>query len=80
MTYVFFDNCLNNPFEELKQSFSSQLVATITHQSHLCPLPLTVQPIIWNYDHCLRLYPTPHTVSQLNVVCANLASKNIFEL
>nr|BAD10772.1 DNA polymerase epsilon subunit B-like protein [Oryza sativa Japonica Group] len=41
---------------------SSELVATITHQSHLCPLPLTVQPIIWNYDHCLRLYPTPHTI------------------
>ncbi|KAM0904136.1 hypothetical protein ACQ4PT_018193 [Festuca glaucescens] len=37
-------------------------LATITHQSHLCPLPLTVQPIIWNYDHCLRLYPTPHTI------------------
>lgn len=39
-----------------------QLVYTITHQSHLCPLPLMVQPIIWNYDHSLRLYPTPHTV------------------
>jgi len=39
-----------------------QLVATITHQSHLCPLPLIVQPIVWNYDHCLYLYPTPHTV------------------
>ncbi|RZB92415.1 DNA polymerase epsilon subunit B [Glycine soja] len=38
------------------------LVATITHQSHLCPLPLTVQPNIWNYDHCLYLYPTPHTI------------------
>ncbi|KAG5127001.1 hypothetical protein JHK82_027836 [Glycine max] len=38
------------------------LVVTITHQSHLCPLPLTVQPITWNYDHCLYLYPTPHTV------------------
>ncbi|KAJ0981216.1 hypothetical protein J5N97_009471 [Dioscorea zingiberensis] len=44
----------SDPFEHL--------VATITHQSHLCPLPLTVQPIIWNYDHCLRLYPTPHTI------------------
>lgn len=42
--------------------FSLQLVATIIHQSHLCPLPLTVQPIIWNYDHGLHLYPTPHTV------------------
>ncbi|ONK66175.1 uncharacterized protein A4U43_C06F4900 [Asparagus officinalis] len=44
----------SDPFEHL--------VATITHQSHLCPLPLTIQPIIWNYDHCLRLYPTPHTI------------------
>lgn len=47
---------------EINQSFFFQLVATITHQSHLCPLPLTVQPIIWNYDHCLRLYPTPDMV------------------
>ncbi|KAH0436727.1 hypothetical protein IEQ34_026355 [Dendrobium chrysotoxum] len=47
--------------EETTDPFE-HLVATITHQSHLCPLPLTVQPIIWNYDHCLRLYPTPHTI------------------
>ncbi|KAG0467582.1 hypothetical protein HPP92_019162 [Vanilla planifolia] len=47
--------------EETSDPFE-HLVATITHQSHLCPLPLTVQPIIWNYDHCLRLYPTPHTI------------------
>uniref|UniRef100_A0A453E8Y0 DNA polymerase II subunit 2 n=1 Tax=Aegilops tauschii subsp. strangulata TaxID=200361 RepID=A0A453E8Y0_AEGTS len=47
---------------EINQSFFFQLVATITHQSHLCPLPLTVQPIIWNYDHCLRLYPTPDMI------------------
>lgn len=47
--------------EETTEPFE-HLVATITHQSHLCPLPLTVQPIIWNYDHCLRLYPTPHAI------------------
>ncbi|XP_020587022.1 DNA polymerase epsilon subunit B [Phalaenopsis equestris] len=47
--------------EETTDPFE-HLVATITHQSHLCPLPLTVQPIIWNYDHCLQLYPTPHTI------------------
>ncbi|XP_073109974.1 DNA polymerase epsilon subunit B-like [Elaeis guineensis] len=47
--------------EETSDPFE-HLVATITHQGHLCPLPLTVQPIIWNYDHCLRLYPTPHTI------------------
>jgi hypothetical protein len=42
--------------------FKLQLVATITHQSHLCPFPLTKEPIAWNYDHSLHLYPTPHTV------------------
>ncbi|CAN1180291.1 DNA polymerase epsilon subunit B [Linum perenne] len=42
--------------------FRLQLVATITHQSHLCPLPLIVQPVIWNYDHSLHLYPSPHTI------------------
>ncbi|KAG1334197.1 DNA polymerase epsilon subunit B [Cocos nucifera] len=47
--------------EETSDPFE-HLVATITHQGHLCPLPLTVQPIIWNYDHCLQLYPTPHTI------------------
>ncbi|XP_010489310.1 PREDICTED: DNA polymerase epsilon subunit B-like isoform X2 [Camelina sativa] len=44
----------NDPFEDLD--------STIIHQSHLCPLPLMEQPIIWNYDHCLQLYPTPHTI------------------
>ncbi|CAH8264392.1 unnamed protein product [Arabidopsis lyrata] len=43
----------NDPFEHL--------VSKLIHQSHLCPLPLLFQPIIWNYDHCLRLYPTPYT-------------------
>ncbi|KAG6543897.1 hypothetical protein Mapa_014737 [Marchantia paleacea] len=42
--------------------FLSQLVATVLHQSHLCPLPLTSQPISWPLDHVLRLYPLPHTV------------------
>ncbi|KAL1199185.1 DNA polymerase epsilon subunit B [Cardamine amara subsp. amara] len=54
--------CLITPStEETKDPFE-HLVYTITHQSHLCPLPLMVQPIIWNYDHTLRLYPTPHTI------------------
>ncbi|XP_010276251.1 PREDICTED: DNA polymerase epsilon subunit B isoform X2 [Nelumbo nucifera] len=54
--------CLIPPSTEETSDPFEHLVATITHQSHLCPLPLTVQPIIWNYDHCLRLYPTPHTI------------------
>lgn len=54
---------LTTIFPNLGIQFLLQLVATIIHQSHLCPLPLMVQPIIWNYDHSLHLYPTPHTVS-----------------
>ncbi|KAF7813463.1 DNA polymerase epsilon subunit B [Senna tora] len=55
-------SCLLPPSMEETDDPFQHLVATITHQSHLCPLPLTVQPIIWNYDHCLYLYPTPHTI------------------
>ncbi|KAF3975992.1 hypothetical protein CMV_000780 [Castanea mollissima] len=55
-------SCLMPPSMEETTDPFQHLVATITHQSHLCPLPLIVQPIIWNYDHCLYLYPTPHTI------------------
>ncbi|XP_057446745.1 DNA polymerase epsilon subunit B [Lotus japonicus] len=55
-------SCLMPPSTEETDDPFQHLVATITHQSHLCPLPLTVQPILWNYDHCLYLYPTPHTI------------------
>ncbi|OVA10974.1 DNA polymerase alpha/epsilon [Macleaya cordata] len=55
-------SCLIPPSTEETSDPFEHLVATITHQSHLCPLPLTVQPIIWNYDHCLHLYPTPDTI------------------
>ncbi|KVI07844.1 DNA polymerase alpha/epsilon, subunit B [Cynara cardunculus var. scolymus] len=55
-------SCLIPPSTEETSDPFEHLVATITHQSHLCPLPLSVQPIIWNYDHCLHLYPTPHTI------------------
>ncbi|XP_031251129.1 DNA polymerase epsilon subunit B [Pistacia vera] len=55
-------SCLIPPSTEETEHPFEHLVATITHQSHLCPLPLMVQPIIWNYDHSLHLYPTPHTI------------------
>ncbi|KAK4488987.1 hypothetical protein RD792_004778 [Penstemon davidsonii] len=54
--------CLMPPSTDETSDPFEQLVATITHQSHLCPLPLSIQPIIWNFDHCLHLYPTPHTI------------------
>lgn len=40
----------------------TQLVQTILDQAHLAPLPLTVRPILWDFDHSLRLYPMPTTV------------------
>ncbi|KAF6141158.1 hypothetical protein GIB67_006603 [Kingdonia uniflora] len=55
-------SCLIPPSTEDANDPFQHLVTTIILQSHLCPLPLTVQPILWNYDHCLRLYPTPHTI------------------
>ncbi|CAH2060898.1 unnamed protein product [Thlaspi arvense] len=55
-------SCLIAPSSEETDDPFKHLVYTITHQSHLCPLPLMVQPIIWNYDHSLHLYPTPHTI------------------
>ncbi|CEG77121.1 hypothetical protein RMATCC62417_11918 [Rhizopus microsporus] len=38
------------------------LVRTILDQGHLCPLPLSVKPVYWGYDHALRLFPLPHAI------------------
>ena len=35
---------------------SEHLVQTVLDQGHLCPLPLGARPVVWNYDHALRLY------------------------
>lgn len=32
---------------------------TVVKQGHLCPLPLSVQPLYWEHDHALRLCPLP---------------------
>ncbi|XP_021725806.1 DNA polymerase epsilon subunit B-like [Chenopodium quinoa] len=55
-------SCLIPPSSAETSDPFAHLVATIVHQSHLCPLPLTIQPISWNHGHCLNLYPTPHTI------------------
>jgi DNA polymerase epsilon subunit 2 len=31
-------------------------------QAHLVPLSLTVKPVLWEFDHTLRLYPMPTTL------------------
>jgi DNA polymerase epsilon subunit 2 len=38
------------------------MARTIIDQAHLCPLPLTSQPVYWELDHALRLGPTPDTI------------------
>lgn len=35
------------------------LVSTVLDQAHLCPLPAWARPILWEFDHTLRLYPMP---------------------
>lgn len=40
----------------------AQLAKTIVDQSYLCPLPLSVRPVYWAYDHALRLFPQPDVV------------------
>ncbi|KAH7285268.1 hypothetical protein KP509_33G019600 [Ceratopteris richardii] len=66
--------CILPPSDEETSDPFEHLVATIAHQSHLCPLPLTVQPISWNHDHALHLYPTPHTV-----VLADCSEQKVFK-
>ena len=40
----------------------AHLALTVLQQSHLCPLPLVVQPVHWAHDAALQLYPLPHAL------------------
>lgn len=40
----------------------AHFVKTLLAQAHLCPLPLHVRPVYWQYDHALWLYPLPDLV------------------
>jgi len=51
----------NSPPQPIVKS-TEHLVKTLLDQSHLCPLPLRVNPVYWQYDHALRLYPLPDVV------------------
>lgn len=44
---------------DAEQQFE-HLMATVLQQSHLCPLPLNQQPVYWQYDHAMHLFPLPH--------------------
>jgi len=36
-----------------------QLAKTVLDGGHLCPLPLAVRPIYWDFDHSLQLPAVP---------------------
>ncbi|GAA5968677.1 hypothetical protein JCM11641_007722 [Rhodosporidiobolus odoratus] len=58
-------NAVRFPGEEegaKKGDLKKALVQTILDQAHLAPLPLPVRPVLWDYDHALRLYPMPTTL------------------
>lgn len=38
------------------------MVQQLMDNAHLAPLPLSVRPIYWEFDHALRLYPMPTAV------------------
>ncbi|KAH8915328.1 DNA polymerase epsilon, subunit B [Atractiella rhizophila] len=51
-------NCVKGERLE-REDMRRHLVQTILDQGHLSPLPLHVRPVLWDYDHALRLYPAP---------------------
>ncbi|KAK9841094.1 hypothetical protein WJX84_008604 [Apatococcus fuscideae] len=57
-------HCLLTPTgdSESPDALFEHLCVTVLQQSHLCPLPLERQPIYWQHDHALRLYPVPDLV------------------
>uniref|UniRef100_A0A7S0MZV0 DNA polymerase epsilon subunit n=1 Tax=Pyramimonas obovata TaxID=1411642 RepID=A0A7S0MZV0_9CHLO len=50
------------PVTEETDSMFEHLATTLIQQGHLCPLPISVQPIYWEYDYALRLYSPPHAL------------------
>ncbi|KAJ3382906.1 DNA polymerase epsilon subunit 2, partial [Entophlyctis sp. JEL0112] len=53
-------NCIVPPDEHQESGLKVHLAKTLIAQSHLCPLPVDVQPRYAAFDHTLRLYPLPH--------------------
>lgn len=45
-----------------ERAVTDHVSRTIIDQGHLCPLPISMQPIYWEYDHALRLSPMPDVI------------------
>ncbi|XP_022254667.1 DNA polymerase epsilon subunit 2-like [Limulus polyphemus] len=56
-------SCVYMPWEHEEQvNVPNLFVKTLVANAHLCPLPLNVAPVYWEYDHSLWLYPLPDIV------------------
>lgn len=65
---------VNASFYDMKilKLYNFQLVQSILDQSHLSPLTIDIQPVLSDYDHSLRLYPLPTTVSvRIQLECSS---------
>ena len=58
------DNGENDPNLDDTSSIelAEYLAKTVIDQAHLCPLPLSVQPVYWSHDTALQLFPLPTVV------------------
>ncbi|KAJ3026377.1 UNVERIFIED_CONTAM: DNA polymerase epsilon subunit 2 [Siphonaria sp. JEL0065] len=68
-------NCIIPPDEEQEPELKIHLAKTIMEQSHLCPLPIDIQPRYAAFDHGLRLYPLPHLIvlaDKYDAYCADM--------
>lgn len=48
-----------NDTEDVDVLLKKYLVQTIIDQAHLSPFTMSTRPVIWEFDHSLRLYPIP---------------------
>lgn len=64
------------PSDEHASFFFDQTCSTIIQESHLCPVPLEYQPIAWEYDHSLYVYPNPNG---LILADSEPAARSIFD-
>jgi len=62
--------------EKALSFFFDQVCSTVLQESHLCPIPIDYQPIAWEWDHALWVYPNPHG---LVLADSEAAARSIFD-
>jgi DNA polymerase epsilon subunit 2 len=70
------DDTSQNKNDSHASFFFDQTCSTVIQESHLCPVPLEYQPIAWEFDHAMYVYPNPHG---LVLADSEPASRSIFD-